>query len=401
MPVSVLMPTHRENKTKSTIDTLASAIQLLGSGSDLYNKTLGPDAQKKELDLQAAQDSADQKQNFIDSGADSTMGDYKAAQLSGKITAADGPGKGIGELLVESEPYQRRQINGQDINSSDPRYEQAQPVVGPDGNFIPVSAEKRYFRSTSSDIADAKLAAAAELNKAKAGQTNIRIDGQNERYSNSAHDRNLVAMAKDKPLNDLLTTRNNLVNAAKTFEEGGRSPAEFAELQQAVRSNLGIKSGSGVHERQETYWKSMGLNAQKAEQILFGKPVDVMNSSPEAVNQVLGLVRIELENKNKQATGRLGQLKAGKRTFYGKKGNEGLSEDYDSAGQAYIDQFAAATPVAQPIAAPSEGPGIGERIKSFFGFGSPAAAPQADALKTAAQQEWIKRKGMGANLPGN
>lgn len=160
-------------------------------------------------------------------------------------------------------------------------------------------------------------------------------DLRSESMNLNNHQKALRSITEDKQLNPLLTSYQNLENAKQNFIKGGATTQEFAELQQAVRSNAGIKGQSGVSERSDTYLKSMGINKDKFMQFITGDPQSVLKSDPKFAEQILGLVELEQENKRKQAMAQLDKKAAGFKTFYSRPG----MEDYASDFQNTVDQF--------------------------------------------------------------
>ena len=199
------------------------------------------------------------------------------------------------------------------------------------------------------------------------------------------HNQNLKEFGQDSVYKGLLNTSSNLKNAITNFMSGGATPQEFNELQQAVRSNAGIKGGGGVGEREETYLKSLGINVDKFKQFLTGDPQSVLKSDPEFAKQIVGVANLELQNKQKQAADRIDQLSRGHKSFYSKPGHEGLADDYNSA----LD--AAKTPFGQPAmgSAPQSGGPQSSIINDLQKQNSP------EVLKAAALAELARRSSKG------
>lgn len=149
------------------------------------------------------------------------------------------------------------------------------------------------------------------------------------------HGQALKSITEDKQLSPLLQSYQNLENAKQNFMKGGATPQEFSELQQAVRSNAGIKGTSGVGERTETYLHSLGINKDKFMQFVTGDPQSVIKSDPEFAKQILGLVELEQENKKKQAVAQIDKKATGFKTFYNRPGMDDYRQDFQNT----IDQF--------------------------------------------------------------
>lgn len=163
---------------------------------------------------------------------------------------------------------------------------------------------------------------------------------QGDRIQNQIHSKVVNSLGADKMLGQRLTQVNNLDNAVQAFQQGTATPQQFAELQQAVRSNMGIKSGSGVGEREEVYLKSLGINSAAVKQFITGKPQDIQNfTDPAMINHVMRLVAIEKDNVQKQADMRIKALTAGHESMYEKRPD--LTEDLHNKAQAVGQQFGA------------------------------------------------------------
>lgn len=161
---------------------------------------------------------------------------------------------------------------------------------------------------------------------------------QADRLDQNNHTRIITKLGQDKMLGQRLTQVNNLDNATSAFQQGTATPQQFAELQQAVRSNMGLKGSSGVGEREEVYLKSLGINSAVVKQFITGKPQDISKfTDPSMINHILNLVTIEKNNVKKQADQRIKALVAGHESMYER--NPILKDDLDSAVQAVGQQF--------------------------------------------------------------
>lgn len=145
------------------------------------------------------------------------------------------------------------------------------------------------------------------------------------------------AFGDNKQPGKLLATYQNLYNAVNNFKNGGASPQEFNELQQAVRSNAGIKGAGGVGEREETYLKSLGIDAAKVNQFLTGDPQSVIKSDPKFAAQIIQLANMEMDNKKRQASQLIDATQKGGQTFY--KTHPELAQDYADRKNAFVGQF--------------------------------------------------------------
>ena len=189
-----------------------------------------------------------------------------------------------------------------------------------------------------------------ELKKAKIGFFGSgRQDLQNQRLDFGMHKDIVGKIKTDKVLGSRLTQFSNLQNALTAVEKPDVTPVQqVAELQQAIRKNMGIGGSSGVSERSHTYMDSVGMNAAGFQQFLTGDPVDVAKNHPELLNHIKQVARIEMEQIAKQKDSRLKTLTAGAdETVYAR--NPKMKRDLDSAAQAAGAQFAddaASTPAS-------------------------------------------------------
>lgn len=163
----------------------------------------------------------------------------------------------------------------------------------------------------------------------------VRKDALNE----TVHSRALKDEQGDPQINALLTTKQNLENAKSNFQNGGGTTQEFNELQQAVRSNAGIKGSGGVGEREETYLKSLGINKDKFVQFITGDPQSVLKSDPAFAKQMMGLVDLEIQNKQSQAAQQIAKKAQGHKSFYQQPGNEGRAQDFNNVVSDQYSQF--------------------------------------------------------------
>lgn len=192
-----------------------------------------------------------------------------------------------------------------------------------------------------------------------------RLDTQTERL----HNQNVKSVIGDPTTTQLINTSNNLKNAISNFKQGGATPQEFAELQQAVRSNVGIKGTSGVDERGETYLNSLGVKKDKMMQFLTGDPQSVIQSDPKFAAQIEQIANLELANKGAQAKAQMQKNAAAHKSFYSK--HPDLRDDLnDSMDQA----------VQQLGSQPSQGQGL---------LGAPAGSFSSHPQDNAAVQ-WAK-----------
>ena len=176
--------------------------------------------------------------------------------------------------------------------------------------------------------------------KANSSQTLLRlretgpsVDAKIDRL----HNANLGTLDKDQTLTKLYQTADNLNNAKINFVNGGATPQEFNELQQAVRSNLGIKGVSGITERSDTYLKSLGITKDTIEQFLSGDLKSVQESDPAMANQVMMLVDLEIKNKKVQIGKHVDKVASGHKSFYSR--HPELAADFQDKIQQAKDRI--------------------------------------------------------------
>jgi hypothetical protein len=190
---------------------------------------------------------------------------------------------------------------------------------------------------------------------------------------------------KNKNVSALQTTYQNLNNAIKNFKQGGATSQEFNELQQAVRSNAGIKGQGGVSERADTYLKSQGLRWQDLEQFWTGDPKSVLENNPKLAEVILNVANLELENKRSQAFGQIDKASKKHQSFYSAPGHESYAKDFTDTKNAELSQFDLG-PDGKPL---PPAPGL-------LGAGTSPAVPRDDAAKVKRMQE-LRAKAAAGN----
>lgn len=228
------------------------------------------------------------------------------------------------------------------------------------------------FRKASElNIEDQRKIQAAQLQaEASAG----RAAPFEERNINQTHENALNRVTdKNKIMGGLLTSSQNLQNALTNFEKGGSTPQEYAELQQAVRSNAGIKTAGGVSERAETFAKSAGIDAQALYQFAFADPQSIKVSSPELAKLIVKLGNLEIQNKSKQAHQLSDANAKAYASFY--KQHPDKAVDFEAARKATLDQFDNFGPKTYNIF----GQSMDEDKARDFIKQNPQFAPQLDA----------------------
>lgn len=299
---------NRENQ----IQNLTSGVETDENG----NLQLNAQAQQHKQ-AQAATDQNTIDENDINSETSkSATALYKQAQESIKPGSSQGiPDMTAAQVKNTGIPLAKPQMAGQVTLLKTDSNNQVKKDIADQGN------------QTKEDIADKGNHTRLGVAQLGAGQRQERLEQGAERI----HNQNLQKVNTDPTATALINTSNSLQNAISNFQKGGATPQEFNELQQAVRSNTGIKGTSGVDERSGTYLRSLGIDADKAEQFLTGDPKSVMQSDPKFADQMVNLANLELANKKGQYAAQVNKLTAGHASFYDKHPN--LKQDYGAAIQ--------------------------------------------------------------------
>lgn len=198
----------------------------------------------------------------------------------------------------------------------------------------------------------------------------------NQRQAFQAHQRNIQALKKDPVLTKRLNQYQNLDNALSIITHADVvTPQQFAEFQQAVRSNMGISGTGGVGEREETYFKSAGLNAAAWKQFLTGDPVALSKDS-HAMEHFRNLAKVEQNNIKKQYTSRIKAVTGGNASVY--REHPELQEDLDDLISSFGDQ------VEQPGLMPPTAQGMMKMTKVRDVDGSIKQIPVEDLQEALA-----------------
>jgi hypothetical protein len=165
------------------------------------------------------------------------------------------------------------------------------------------------------DLMKSKLTALVGIDKANkdSGMANSFL----ARTDETNHRTVLQDIKKDETLKQRLQQSTNLANSFSALDNAKiKTPQQFDTVQQAVRGNMGIKGTSGLDERERDYFNNLGLKADRVEQMLFSKPVDIGESQHELITHLRDLVGIEQGNIQSQADQRLQTLTAGNEAMY-------------------------------------------------------------------------------------
>lgn len=208
-----------------------------------------------------------------------------------------------------------------------------------------------------------------ELKNAKIGFYNSgnREKLQTERQDFQAHSGVVNKLMNDKQLGQRLSQTNNMQNSLDIINKADViTPQQIHEFQQAIRANLGIKGTSGVGEREETYIKTLGMNAANVKQFLSGDPQNVANS-PVLLKHFKELAGIEQKNISNQSKKRMDALTAGHESVY--KRNPTLKKDLDEAVKNVGAQFETGGQHAGEV------PQVGESVDGYMFKGGDPADP--------------------------
>lgn len=174
----------------------------------------------------------------------------------------------------------------------------------------------------------------------------LKGQGQNEaqqaradRQELGLHAQLMNKLDRDPILQKRLTQAQNLDNALGQVEATDNlTPQQILEVQQAIRSNLGIKGTSGVEERAGTYYNSAGMKGAALIQYLTGDPASLAKDS-KLMDHIRGLARKEREMLSAQTDKRLNSVATGLGSVY--KRRPDLKADFNEKVKTIKEQFAA------------------------------------------------------------
>lgn len=225
----------------------------------------------------------------------------------------------------------------------------------------------KYNRDALNQQKEADRALRLQLGQMQAGSRDKSIEHRDkqfeERLDARAHQQTVALLKRDKPLQDRLRQYQNLDNALSIITKADHvTPEQIHEFQQAVRSNLGIKSGSSMAERHATYLDSIGLRGSRWLEFLSGNPANLSKDS-NLMNHLKNLASVEQENLQQQVQGRLDAVTEGYGSMYARRPD--LKNDLMTLSGATKAQF-------KSNAKPAEKPGD---KKSAPAAAKSAAAP--------------------------
>ena len=188
-----------------------------------------------------------------------------------------------------------------------------------DPNMANVVPEGSSYQDLKSNMPLLSLVAKAqEARNKQENMMNFRDDQLDKRQAFQAHKQVVANLKNDPQLKQELTQLRNLDNASSIVAQAKNlTPQQIEEFQQSVRSNLGIKGGSGVNERAGTYLKSLGWRADEMAQFLTGSPASISQNDP-LVRHIKELAQIESQNVKGQMQDRLDAISGGYGSIYDK-----------------------------------------------------------------------------------
>jgi hypothetical protein len=193
-------------------------------------------------------------------------------------------------------------------------------------NFMPAVAgyvEKHMSMKEASDNKQASLANARVIAEGHDRTGLEKQDMMNQQKQSMMEDRVhsqvMARIDKDPTIGKQLTQYNNLGNALTIITKANNlTPESIHEFQQSIRSNLGIKSGSGVGEREQTYLDSLGLHGARWKEFLTGDPADLAKDSA-MMTHLKDMANQEQSNIQTNFKKRLNSVSSGFGHIYGNR----------------------------------------------------------------------------------
>lgn len=260
---------------------------------------------------------------------------------------------------------------------------------GPSGEYLGTEVDPASLKAKQ---AEAKIAAEAQARSFREKSFDLRqqdsekrnerqdkgLDLRNDVVDRREHERVLSRINANPNVKQRLTQYQNLDNALGIVTQSDNlTPQQIMEFQQAVRANLGIKGSSGVGEREETFFKTLGMKAENWKQFLTGDPAMISKDS-NLIHHFQNLAKIEQQNISSQFDKSLGAAAGGHKSMYDRRPD--LKEDLKDAMQLQKEQIA---PSVAPQGLVSSAQGlVGQQglVK-----GAPQAAPQDPNIAKYAQ----------------
>ncbi len=340
----------------SNLAAAGSAFEGFAKGfSDAQDKKMKRMQSEAELEATKAKLERDQDQEklnlFKEGYKKNASGDFQEAPLSPRLRSANKL-KAFGEGAQET---------GVDENGT------------PTGYTVDPTSPKAVAARTASQIG---------LNRNERAQEGVEI--RRDTIDRREHERVLSRINSNPNVKARLTQYQNLDNALGIITQSDSlTPQQIYEFQQAVRSNLGIKGSSGVGEREETYFKTAGLNAANWKQFLTGEPANIAKDS-KLLHHFQQLAQIEQQNISGQFDKSLNAAAGGHKSMYDRRPD--LKEDLKDAVNAQREQMQAPQ---QPQGLIQQQGLVGGGLVRGGAAQAPAAAPHPQdqmAVQWAQQQ---------------
>ena len=300
------------------------------------------DAQDQQLKKQEAQSRMEAQKAQIKRDAENTAlqawrdravknaatGEYEEAPLTQRDTikqSAELYPKGLqvgDDGQVGERPLSKREQIAEELKARGEGFK-----VGDDGKLV------------ADPTSPKQIAAKNSMNKTQVGNDfkQESLDLRKDVVDRREHERVLSRINSNPNVKQRLTQYQNLDNALNNLANSDHLTLEqFNEAQQAVRANLGIKGQSGVGEREGTYLKSLGLNAQHFEQFLTGVPSDISKQN-EFLKHIQNLANLEKKNISSQFDKSLGASSSGHASMYARRPD--LKEDLKDALTSQREQL--------------------------------------------------------------
>ncbi len=350
----------------SSINSAGSAVQGFIKGLDDYQdrqmKKTEFDAKMKSMQTSAEREALNQKIDMrakhLAQGPDGTLTD---APMSGADRSD--------HLLKEATAGQMR--TGED----------------PLGNATGYKVDPEQLKAKQMEAKAAAQASAAAMRTAS-NQNAQEI--AKDRLDRADHNGVLRRLAQNSNIKARVSQYQNLDNALSTIVQADHvTPQQVMEFQQAVRSNLGIKGTSGIGEREETYFKTAGMNAAAWKQFMTGDPAELSKNS-NLMNHFKQLASIEQGNIKKQFHNSLIAATGGHKSMYARR--EDLAGDLEDALTGQEGQLVSQNPAepARGLVQPEQG-FLGKAGGFLFGSPSQAASSPPSAHPEAAEaMSWAK-----------
>ncbi len=201
-----------------------------------------------------------------------------------------------------------------------------------------MAAIQGSLATSQNAITKEKLATMRGMYKANMGSPSASAYGS--RTNDLIHARVVSAIQQDKQLKDLAQSQYNLTSGATNYDSAKiKGTQQLHELQNTVRSNLGIKGTTTGPERDKMMMDSFGNQWRNAKQWLYGTPVDGSVEMKEMADHLMNLVQLQQESNMARAHARLNTLTTGREEFYSRPENADKQAGLDRLKEVYRQQF--------------------------------------------------------------